>query len=291
MSGAERGSGGVTGGAVAAPPRPDASMSLLSDLMSDTLDQGYAAAAARRGHGAPRRTRVTLLGALVLVGMLLAVAVSDVRERSLGAGSARQALVAEVERRTEAADLAAAELAGLRAEIAQVRRDALALGGGAAASDLDRLELAAGAVAVSGPGLVVTVDDAERPEDQADEPLAAEERVLDRDLQAIVNSLWAAGAEAISINDQRLTSLSAIRSADIAILVDYRPLVPPYVVRAIGDPRTLEPRFVDSRAGRDMQLLRESYGFRFDVAPAESLRLPPASGLSLRTARSAEDAS
>ena len=48
--------------------------------------------------------------------------------------------------------------------------------------------------------------------------------MLDRDLQVIVNGLWAAGAEAIAVNGQRLTACSAIRSAGEAILVDFRPL-------------------------------------------------------------------
>ena len=65
----------------------------------------------------------------------------------------------------------------------------------------------------------------------------------------MVNGLWAAGAEAVAVNGQRLTALSAIRSAGDAILVDYRPLTRPYVVVAIGDPRTLQSRFV-AGAGR-----------------------------------------
>ena len=55
-------------------------------------------------------------------------------------------------------------------------------------------------------------------------------RVLDRDLQVMVNALWAAGAEAIAINGQRLTARSAIRYAGEAILLDFRPLVPPNVM-------------------------------------------------------------
>jgi uncharacterized protein YlxW (UPF0749 family) len=268
-----------------APVSRDASMSLLSDLMTDTLDAGYAEAAARRGGPRTPRPRAALVAGVVLVGFLLSVAVLDVRDRALGAGSAREALVDEVVRRTEAADTSASELVRLRSEINRARRDALALGGGTTATDLDALELSSGAVPVTGPGLVVTVDDPPQPDDGTEDPVKAEERILDRDLQSIVNSLWAAGAEAISVNDQRLTALSAIRSADIAILVDYRPLLPPYVVRAIGDPRALEPDFVSSRGGRDMRLLAENYGFRFEVARSDALRIPAASGLSLRSAR------
>ena len=59
-------------------------------------------------------------------------------------------------------------------------------------------------------------------------------RVLDVDLQSVVNALWAAGAEAIAINGQRLTATSTIRAAGDAVLVDYRPVTSPYEVAAIG---------------------------------------------------------
>ena len=61
--------------------------------------------------------------------------------------------------------------------------------------------------------------------------MAGDGRVLDRDLQELVNGLWAAGAEAVSVDGQRLTARTAIRSAGEAVLVDFRPLSPPYVVR------------------------------------------------------------
>ena len=90
--------------------------------------------------------------------------------------------------------------------------------------------------------------------------------MLDRDLQIIVNGLWAAGAEAIAINGERLTTLSAIRSAGQAILVDFRPLVPPYVVEAIGDPAHLQAGFATDMAGAYVQSLRDNYGIQVSVS-------------------------
>jgi uncharacterized protein YlxW (UPF0749 family) len=269
---------------------PDASVTLLSELMVDTLDAGYAEAAARRGTAPARSSRVGVVVGLVLTGLLLAAAVTEVRERQSGANAVREQLVKEAEARTAAADRAAADLVRLRAQISRARRDALALSGSGdgGGGELDRLELATGAVPVAGPGLLVTLDDPKRPpggSDVRDDEEAPEERILDRDLQGVVNGLWAAGAEAISINDQRLTALSAIRAADIAILVDYRPLAPPYVVRAVGDPETLERNFVAGRNAREMRALADNLGFRFDLTPNPRLSLPAASGLSLRSAR------
>ena len=72
-------------------------------------------------------------------------------------------------------------------------------------------------------------------------------RVRDRDMQRVVNGLWESGAEAISVNGQRLTALSAIRAAGDAILVDNKPLVPPYTVLAVGDGQAAEHRVPGQR--------------------------------------------
>jgi uncharacterized protein YlxW (UPF0749 family) len=145
-------------------------------------------------------------------------------------------------------------------------------------------------VAVVGPGLVLEVDDAESVDDQSgvSDPRTESEnddgRVLDQALPVLVNGLWSAGAEAIAINGQRLTALSAIRSAGLAILVDYRPLSPPYRISAIGDPDTLQTRFSDGAGGRDLQYLKDNFGIRASITSSTSLRLPASSGLDVRHA-------
>jgi uncharacterized protein YlxW (UPF0749 family) len=107
--------------------------------------------------------------------------------------------------------------------------------------------------------------------------------VLDRDVAMVVNGLWVAGAEAVSVNGQPLTSLSAIRTAGSAILVDYRPLTRPYVVSAIGGP-TLESQFATGSAGASLRTLHDAYGIRYGVEGVQDLTLPAASGLTLRYA-------
>jgi hypothetical protein len=109
-------------------------------------------------------------------------------------------------------------------------------------------------------------------------------RLHDRDLQLIVNGLWQAGAEAVAVNGQRLTALSAIRAAGDAILVDNRPLVPPYTVLAVGDEKGLPGAFQDSMGGRYLRLLEDSYGIKATVSPQRSLDLPGAVGFTLRLA-------
>jgi uncharacterized protein YlxW (UPF0749 family) len=145
------------------------------------------------------------------------------------------------------------------------------------------LAQADGLTAVVGPGATVTVDDGPQPSAGTGDDLS---RVLDVDLQDLVNGLWRAGAEAIDINGHRLTSLSAIRGAGDAILVDYRPLARPYVVTAIGD-SGLGRRFAAGPAGVELRGLKSDYGIRYDVSMHEHVEVPAATAVELRTVRGA----
>jgi uncharacterized protein YlxW (UPF0749 family) len=223
---------------------------------------------------------------LALVGLVLAAAAVEANVQRPVVEQRRAELLADVAEQTDRNDALAAGLAALRAEV-----DGLEIAGLGATAEGERLadqlvSLGArtGTAAVRGPGVAVTLDDAE-PGDPAltDDPALG--RVLDRDLQLVVNGLWAAGAEAVSVNDQRLTSLSAIRAAGEAILVDYRPLARPYVVQAIGDPDSLAARFVAGPGGRGLQTLGETYGIRHEVSGVEEMTLPAASAVTLRYAR------
>jgi uncharacterized protein YlxW (UPF0749 family) len=158
------------------------------------------------------------------------------------------------------------------------------------------LELAAGTSPVTGPGIVLTLDDA--PTDPALAPGTApsggtplDGRVLDRDLQDVVNGLWAAGAEAVSVNGVRLSSRAAIRSAGEAILVDFRPLSPPYVIEAIGRPASLEVDFLDGDSGRRLQTLASFSGITYELRRSDRLTLSAATEPQLRSVRTSEETS
>ncbi len=243
--------------------------------------------------GAPRpvvRMSWSLGLALVVVGLLLATAAGEVRMRAPATAQARAALVAEIRARTSAADALQAQVSGLQLDIARARRALVsARSGRGAADELVRLEVATGAVPVQGPGVRVTVEDASTttsglPSRVGGDP-AQGGRVLDRDLQMVVNGLLQSGADAVAVNGQRLTTLSAIRSAGSAILVDYRPLSPPYRVEAVGAGQALATAFVDGPAGRYLAGLQEGYGVRFQVVAVRALDLPASAGLSLYHAR------
>lgn len=269
--------------------------SLLTDISLGALDPAYAEAAAGRpaGGAAPHRSRsspLLALGVLVL-GLLLSTAAAQVRARSSVTDTARADLVEQVTARVAANDRLQGEVAGLRASTARTRDGTLALtGAGAAQRDrVARLEAASGGSAVEGPGIVVRVDDAPTADASTAGPRDRDEddegRVRDTDLQKVVNGLWAAGAEAVSVNGQRLTALSAIRSAGEAILVSYRQLAPPYLISAIGDQRRLATAFRAGSGGRYLDLLSHGYGIRSSVAQRATLRLPAAAASTLRHAQ------
>ena len=275
------------------PPRTDSrafeSPALFIDITTITVDPAYVEASARRAAdpmAKPARPTTTLaLAALLVVGGVWGVAAAQTRQRAPGAAQLRAALVTQVNERAALTGKLAKDRARLEAETAAAREARLAdtATGRRLSDEVGRLELAAGGVAVSGPGLVVTLDDAEV------EGESGETRVTDADLQSVVNALWSVGAEAVSVNDLRIGPLTAIREAGEAILVDYRPVSPPYVVRAIGDLDGLDPAFVDSPTARRLRTYGDAFGLRFDVERAKSLDLPASGTSRLRHARPAAD--
>ncbi|MER5780415.1 DUF881 domain-containing protein [Streptomyces mobaraensis] len=276
----------------APPPRPDASMSLLTNVMDHSLDDGYAEAAARRaegGQGLPGklRAKLGLAAALLLAAVVVTLGAAQARISAPTLAKEREQLIHRIEKETAAADALQKNVNGLRESVGDRQREVLEEHGGDKA---ELVSLLAGATPVHGPGVKVVVDDAKQAKSGGGGPRESSGfsdtgRVRDRDMQRVVNGLWQAGAEAVSINDQRLTSLSAIRAAGDAILVDNKPLAPPYTVLAIGDGRRMSTSFQDSVDGQYLHVLQQNYGVRADISVEDDIRLSPAPSLTVRTAR------
>ncbi|WP_369269764.1 DUF881 domain-containing protein [Streptomyces sp. R11] len=277
------------------PARPDASMSLLTNVMDHSLDDGYAEAAARKkaagDGGLPRtlRAKLGLAAGLVLAALVVTVGAAQARVAAPVVAKEREELVDRIDRETSAADQLEETVDKLRDDVSARQREALKSTG-----DSDQGELVgilAGAVEVHGPGVKLIVNDAKETVSGGDgDPRATSGfsdtgRVRDRDMQRVVNGLWESGAEAISINGQRLTALSAIRAAGDAILVDNKPLVPPYTVLAVGDGERLSTRFQDSADGLYLHALQENFGIRTGISVQDDLRLPAAPSVTVRTAQ------
>jgi uncharacterized protein YlxW (UPF0749 family) len=273
--------------------------SLLDQVLAETLDPAYAQAARARearaaGEQAPpsrrRSGRFAVAAVMAVAGVLAAVTYDQAAAGAQGREEVRGALVAEVEGESAITDQLAADLEALRADVTAARDDALAATavGQRALERLEDAETAAGVIPVSGPGLLVTLADAEPDADTDPVGGTAEAdtrgQVRDGDLQLVVNALWAAGAEGVSINGQRLGPTTAIRFAGEAVLVDFRPVTNPYLVSAIGDPGTLRSRFLASPEVNALAVISETYGLRFEFAQEDELSLPAGSPPELRSA-------
>lgn len=270
-------------------------MTLLTSMMERPLDPGYAAAADRReAAGLPRSTgtrTVTVVVAAVVTGLLLSLGALVLRRPSTSAQKARTDLIAQVQSRRAAVDRASAQLKTLQDQVDALQAEALGPGPGEQAQQLlAKLSMAAGGDAVTGPGLRLVIDDAPdtgsgsadaNPRTQAK---SEDGKVLSKDLQVVVNGLWEAGAEAIAVNGQRLTSQSAIRFAGEAILVNFRPLTRPYTITAIGGSNALQTAFAETDAASYLRALHDNYGVRASIVGATRLTLPAASSLTVRSA-------
>jgi uncharacterized protein YlxW (UPF0749 family) len=265
-------------------------MTLLNEVMHRPLDPGYAEAAERRRRGGERPLsagrRVLMLVVAATLGLVVTTAAAALRAPQPEALQARALLTEQIAEQSALADELVTTTDTLTREIGDLRTAALAAQDPELLALLVRDELAAGTGAVGGPGLRVTVEDA--PVTQAD-PEAADPdlRVQDVDLQVVVNGLWAAGAEAVAINGQRLTALTAVRTAGSAILVDLAPLSSPYAVEAVGDPTAMQTAFARTSAGQHLATLRNTYGIPSRVTAADDLRLPGSSRTRLQSATAA----
>ena len=163
---------------------------------------------------------------------------------------------------------AAARLRQQLAHVEQTRSRSSALSQQAAA-ELAGLAVAAGASALQGPGLVVTLNDAPNvPAGTAD---ADAYRIHDTDVQLVVNALFSAGAEAVSVNGNRVSAVSSIRTAGQTIVVDLTPLLPPYRVSAIG---AVQHAFMRSAVARRFGDWTSEFGLGFDVSARSEVTVP-----------------
>jgi uncharacterized protein YlxW (UPF0749 family) len=258
-------------------------MGLLDYLTATSLDEDYAHVSERRaasgGEPAKGRPGRVALVALAVFGVLVATAAVQTSRNAEQSASARESLIKQVNERKESLALRRALVGDLRREVAALRiGDLEATRQGRELQDrLLRLGVVTGLGVTHGPGIQVVVDDA------PGKP-SVREQVQAHDLQKLVNGLWQVGAEAISINGQRLTTLSSIRDAGEAITVNYVSLRPPYVVRAIGDPRSMGAALLDTAGGQAWVTLQSTFGLQFDIDIKDDMVLPPAKPVSLRSA-------
>ncbi|HEX8779849.1 MAG TPA: DUF881 domain-containing protein [Nocardioides sp.] len=257
---------------------------LLTLITARSMDEDYAfvaeqrAAGDRRGPTTGGPSLSTVL-AVVFFGLMVAVAAVQTSRNADVTEAGRATLISQIEAerdtlqrlQEEAASLAAANRA------AEERLETLRSQQRDLNSVVRRVETRTGHVPVRGPGVRLEI---------ANAPYATETtEIRDEDLATLVDGLWEAGAEAISVNGERLTVLTGIRNTGRAIHIGGTPIRAPYTVLAVGDPGELQARLLETSEGAAWFVLVRSLGFQFAAENAEDLRLPAAD---LRPARFVE---
>ena len=262
---------------------PHAATGLLDYLTTHAMDEDSAFVSERKRARAaeeeqaspptPSRARIGVVGAVVmaLFAVLVVTAAVQTSRNSVADERERRELVDQVDQARNQVDGDRTRFLALQREVRrlqsqQLRSDTAAQG---VLDTIKLLGVRAGTIPVRGPGVRVVADDAPGAD-------SARNQVLDTDLQKLVNGLWEAGAEAVSLNGQRLTNLSTIRLAGGAITVNARSLRRPYVVSAIGNKDTLPARFAETSSGQAWLDLQREVGLRLNITPVSSLRLPAA---------------
>jgi uncharacterized protein YlxW (UPF0749 family) len=259
-------------------------MGLLEHVTATSLDADYAAAAQRRAEqdpgGRPGRPGRVALVVLAAFGVLVATAGVQTARTADESASSRSSLIKQAnDRKAQLADRRAS-LRALQRQVSTLRSRNLAATsqGRQVQRQLTALGVASGSSATRGPGIQVTVDDAPGAKD-------FKQQVQAPDLQKLVNGLWQVGAEAVSINGQRLTSLSAIRDAAGSVTVNFRSLRAPYTISAVGNPKTMGAALLDTAGGQTWVTLQSTFGLQFAVDTKDSMLLPAAKRVTLRVAR------
>jgi uncharacterized protein YlxW (UPF0749 family) len=255
-------------------------MPLLTLITQQSLDEDYQQAAERRqaGLAGPRAGRPWVTAAVVVAvfGVLVSTAAVQTSRNADVNDEGRATLIQRIENQRDRVSRQQDRIARLRGRNSAVgdRLTKLTASVEAVEARLGRLQVSTGFVPVEGEGVRVTVDDADTGDPNG--------IVRDNDLALLVNGLWSAGAEAISVNGQRITGMTSIRTSGRAIEVNSVGIAPPYTVLAIGDQSSLQADFFDTTSGLAFDGLTRRYGMAFEMDNEDQLSLPAASSQLLR---------
>lgn len=212
--------------------------------------------------GVPRRPSLVLAAVFAVVGFLVVTAIGSARANQKQAEPRKAQLVKLIQQRRSQVDDLDQAVRKLRTDVADAQRRA------SRRSQSDReqarrtadLANAAGTTAMEGKAVVVRLSDSDKRPTDPDQ--AGAYRIRDTDLQLVVNALFAAGAEAVSVNGSRLVATTPIRSAGDTIVVNFRPLSPPYTVAAIGADKA---QFEESQIAKRFDRWVKLFGLGFKV--------------------------
>ena len=214
----------------------------------------------------------------LVAGLLIGVLHGYANGQDVGTRSvALSVVVRDAQERVLAAD---AKAAALQQQIDQAAAGDVSPQVEQARAGVDALEPAAGLVPVVGPGLRVSMSDAPRDSD-GNYPAGVDPDDLvihQQDVQAAVNALWAGGAEAMMIMDQRVLTTSAVRCIGNTLLLQGRTYSPPFVITAIGDEAKMSAALDAEPGVRLLLQYVDKYKLGYEVTALDEVELPAYDG-------------
>lgn len=195
--------------------------------------------------------------------------------------SGGQDLAGVIRAQTRSTELKARQVQGLRDQVdrltaAQAPGNAVVRG---LSDSGDTLAPVSGLQPVRGPVLTVSLDDAQRTADSLPKGFTADDIVVhQQDVQAVVNALWAGGAEAMMLQDQRVISTSAVRCVGNTLILQGRVYSPPYVIRAIGNVPAMQQSLLVSPSVAIYREYVTVLGLGYDVTTAPAATFPAYAG-------------
>jgi uncharacterized protein YlxW (UPF0749 family) len=252
-------------------------------------------AAARRARSRTYRDRGLLWRALVptvfvLAGTLFVTSAVSSDGTDLRAGRYGD-LSTVVSQATAEADELRAQRNELAREVEALTEELTHTRVSSAQKRVDELKVPAGLAAMSGPGLTVELDDAPSETIESSGVKPDFLVVHQQDIQAVANAMWAGGAEAMTIQGQRVISTTGIKCIGNTVVLHGIPYSPPYVITAVGDPASMLTAINESPYIDIYLEYVERYDLGWDVLPHSSVDLPAYEGsLDLEYARPVGDA-
>jgi uncharacterized protein YlxW (UPF0749 family) len=220
-----------------------------------------------------KSAQVSIAVVCLVLGIMLAVQYRASQDYA-GYNTGRDSdLTINLKKVTEERNSLAKEVVDLREKLSNVRKSDQAMAD--LQEELQKANMAAGQIPVTGPGIIVTLNDSTRTLQPGEDP--NDLLVHDRDILIVVNELKASGAEAISVNDERLVSMSEIRCAGTTILINSTKIAPPFTIKAIGDPDVLQSGIL-IKGGYVEQNLK-FWGIQVQVLKSKKIEIPAYSGL------------
>ncbi len=235
----------------------------------------------RHQHAARHRWRAGSLVVCALAGFLFATTSFNAKGMDLRAASVTD-LDHVVRQERARADHLQARVAALNEEIgtltARVRDAEVAK----LRRQVATLRDPAGFSAVSGPGVTVELSDAPKSQiDRVGDPGGVQPDQLvvhQQDIQAVVNALWSGGAEAMTIQRQRVISTTGIKCVGNTVVLHGVPYAPPYRISAIGDPEALLASLEDSDYLDAYRTFVDAYQLGWKVSSSSTLKMPAFTG-------------